>query len=92
MAYSQWNTTEAKFQQKPKTKFDTANLTYGQQANEQRTIFDQLAVNVAELFPKDAKSTPDWKLLRTELMKDTSSAAALSFELWLIKINDLTGS
>jgi hypothetical protein len=34
-------------------------LRFGEQANEQRTVFDQLAVNVAQLFPKDAKSTPD---------------------------------
>src|SRR5271165_7161718 len=45
-------------------------LRYGEQANEQRTIFDQLAVNVAELFPKDSKSIPDWKLLRTQLIGD----------------------
>jgi WD40 repeat protein len=50
-------------------------LRYGEQANEQRTVFDQLAVNVTELFPKDAKSTPDWKLLRTKLISEVRQAA-----------------
>jgi general stress protein YciG len=45
-------------------------LRYGEQANEQRTIFDQLAVNVVELFPKDSKSMPDWKLLRSQFIGD----------------------
>jgi TIR domain/WD domain, G-beta repeat len=54
-------------------------LRYGEQANEQRTVFDQLAVNVTELFPKDAKSTPDWKLLRTKLISDDVKQAAQIF-------------
>src|SRR5271165_1544557 len=54
-------------------------LRYGEQANEQRTVFDQLAVNVAERFPKDAKSTPDWKLLRTKLISDDVKQAVKIF-------------
>src|SRR5271165_3603594 len=54
-------------------------LRYGEQANEQRTVFDQLAVSVTELFPKDAKSTPDWKLLRTKLISDDVKQAAKIF-------------
>jgi hypothetical protein len=54
-------------------------LRYGEQANEQRTVFDQLAVNVTELFPKDAKSTPDWKLLRTKLISNDVKQAAKIF-------------
>jgi Novel STAND NTPase 1/TIR domain len=54
-------------------------LRYGEQANEQRNIFDQLAVNVAELFPKDAKSTPDWKLLRTTLISEDVKRAVKIF-------------
>jgi hypothetical protein len=54
-------------------------LRYGEQANEQRTVFDQLAVNVAQLFPKDAKSTPDWKLLRTKLISDDVKQAVKNF-------------
>ena len=71
----------------PRLKHKTADtewvvlptLRYGEQANEQRTVFDQLAVNVAELFPKDAKSTPDWKLLRTELISDNVKQAVKVF-------------
>ena len=54
-------------------------LRYGAQANEQRTVFDQLAVNVAERFPKDAQSTPDWKLLRTKLISDDLKQAVKVF-------------
>jgi WD40 repeat protein len=43
-------------------------LRYGEQANEQRTVFDQLAVNLTELFPKDFAGTPDWKVLRTKMI------------------------
>ena len=71
----------------PRLKHKTADtewvvlptLRYGEQANEQRTVFDQLVVNVAELFPKDAKSTPDWKLLRTELISDNVKQAVKVF-------------
>ena len=45
-------------------------LRYGERTNEQRTVLDQLAVNVAELFPEDAKNTLDWKLLRSQLISD----------------------
>jgi hypothetical protein len=54
-------------------------LRYGEQANEQRTVFDQLAVNVAELFPKDSKSTPDWKRLRSQLIGDDVKQAVKVF-------------
>jgi len=36
-------------------------------------------VNVTELFPKDAKSTPDWKLLRTKLISDDVKQAVKIF-------------
>jgi conflict system STAND superfamily ATPase/TIR domain-containing protein len=54
-------------------------LRYGEQANEQRTIFDQLAVNLAELFPKGAKGTPDWKDLRDEITSDNVKPAVKFF-------------
>ena len=71
----------------PRLKHKTADtewvilptLRYGEQATEQRTIFDQLAVNVAELFPKDSKSVPDWKLLRTQLIGDDVKQAVRVF-------------
>ena len=62
-------------------------LRYGEQANEQRTIFDQLAVNVAELFPKDSKSIPDWKHLRTQLISDDVKQAV---KVFLETLQDLT--
>jgi WD40 repeat protein len=58
----------------PRLKHKTADTKWvvlpTLRANEQRTMFEQLTVNVVELFPKDAKSTPDWKLLRTRLISD----------------------
>jgi ABC-type nitrate/sulfonate/bicarbonate transport system ATPase subunit len=71
----------------PRLKHKTADtervvlptLRYGEQANEQRTVFDQLAVHVAELFPKDLKSIPDWKQLRIQLISDNVKQAARVF-------------
>ena len=54
-------------------------LRYGEQANEQQTVFDQLAVNITGMFPQGAKSTPDWKLLRTKLSSDNVERAAKFF-------------
>jgi energy-coupling factor transporter ATP-binding protein EcfA2 len=79
----------------PRLKHKTADtewvvlptLRYGEQANEQRTVFDQLAVNVAELFPKDSKSTPDWKRLRTQLIVDDVKQAV---KVFLETLQDLT--
>jgi hypothetical protein len=62
-------------------------LRYGEQANEQRTVFDQLAVNVIELFPKGAKSTPDWKILRTKLISDDVKQTA---KIFIATSQDLT--
>jgi len=79
----------------PRLKHKTPNtewvvlptLRHAEHANEQRTIFDQLAVSIAELFPKDAKSTPDWKVLRTELIgDDLEQAVKVSIET----LQDLT--
>jgi Cdc6-like AAA superfamily ATPase len=71
----------------PRLKHKTADsewvvlptLRYGEQANEQRTVFDQLAVNVADSFPKDSKGTPDWKCLRTQLTGDDIKQAVKAF-------------
>jgi WD40 repeat protein len=54
-------------------------LRYGEQANEQRTVFDQLAVSIAELFPENWKSMPDWKLLRKQLINDDIKHAVRAF-------------
>jgi WD40 repeat protein len=54
-------------------------LRYGEQANEQRTVLDQLAVNLVGLFPKDVASTPDWKLLRAKLISDDVKQAVKVF-------------
>jgi TIR domain/AAA ATPase domain len=62
-------------------------LRYGEQPNEQRTIFDQLAVNVAEVYPKYSKSTPDWKILRTQLVGDDVKRAVKAF---VDNLQDLT--
>jgi hypothetical protein len=51
------------------------------------TIFDQLAMNVAALFPKDAKSTPDWKRLRAELISNDVEQAV---KVFLETLEDLT--
>jgi WD40 repeat protein len=62
-------------------------LRYGEQANEQRTVFDQLAVNVAESFPKGSKNIPDWKCLRAQLMGDDLKRAVKAV---LETLQDLT--
>ena len=62
-------------------------LRYGERANEQRTVLDQLAVNVAELFPKDAKSMLDWKLLRNQLISDNVKHAV---KVFIETLQDLT--
>jgi WD40 repeat protein len=56
-------------------------LRYGEQVNQQRTIFDQLAVNLVALFPNDTKSATDWRALSTALVsKDVKSAVKLFLE------------
>ena len=62
-------------------------LRYGERANEQRTVLDQLAVNVAGLFPQEAKSMLDWKVLRSQLISDDVKHAV---EVFIETLQDLT--
>ncbi len=51
-------------------------------SNEDSTIFDQLARDLVGLFPKDAKSPPEWKAFRERIQSEnTDDAAKFFFEV-----------
>lgn len=62
-------------------------LRSGERANPQHTVFDQLAVGVAHLFPNGSTSPPDWKKIRERILNDDAKQAARDF---LEVLQDLT--
>ncbi|HQZ64017.1 MAG TPA: TIR domain-containing protein [Planctomycetaceae bacterium] len=54
-------------------------LRSGESPNEEHTVFDQLARDLAAMFPTDAKHAPDWKLLRDRLANHDAEQAAKTF-------------
>ena len=71
----------------PRLKHKTADtdwlvlptLQSGESPNEEHTVFDQLARDLAAMFPADAKHAPDWKLLRDGLASNDVEQAAKTF-------------
>jgi WD40 repeat protein len=54
---------------------------FGERGNEQQTIFDQLAANVASLFPKESPVSWRWTTLRGKLVKSDPKNEAVEQEL-----------
>ncbi len=53
-------------------------LRFGQGANDQLSIFDQLAVKLATAFPKDSPRHGDWRGIRAQLGPDLDSAPLIA--------------